>query len=220
MDVIVCIASVMKKTLPPHQPPASLHPPTSLFRRVAILDQGLHAARPVLARPCLTAMTMAEATTGRIIAEDGEVLISTDALRKLRRLSRLSSDACTSLRHARECLLEASETVLPPADRVSIDKARKDVIHTLSEVNTLNNVFEMQYAVEMDKRDDRTRWLKRKRSALARAIRSAAGGAEDVVDSHESNSEQGEVVDASTPSAPPTSEGFSVPDSGSQRRVP
>ena len=36
----------------PHQLPPSPHPPTSLLRRVAILDQGLHAVRPVPPESC------------------------------------------------------------------------------------------------------------------------------------------------------------------------
>ena len=52
----ICTASVIKKTPSrPTNPLPPLHPPTSLFRRVAILDQGLHVVRPVLARPCLIA---------------------------------------------------------------------------------------------------------------------------------------------------------------------
>ena len=38
-----------KIALPPDQAPRSPHPPTTLFRRAALLDPGLHVVRP---RPC------------------------------------------------------------------------------------------------------------------------------------------------------------------------
>ena len=91
-----------KSALPPHQRPPSLHPPTSLFRRVAILDQGLHVVRPVLARPCLIAYhrTVNSTAMPRLVGSSAEG--SADEVDELQRALALCKTHCLALQDVPE----------------------------------------------------------------------------------------------------------------------